>query len=532
MGRTDMSQHSMDEPRAAEDRAQPATSDQSEVLQFLADPATHGGAPVQRIDTHSAVVFLAGDRALKVKRAVRYPYLDFSTLEKRHAACVAELDVNRAFAPEIYRRVIAITRGADGRLALGGAGDVVEWAVEMGRFDETTTLDHLADANAIDLPLADALGRAVALTHDRVPTVAAEPWIEALATYVDQNESAFRAEPTLFDPAITDELGRMTRAALARLRPLLRARGQMGLVRRGHGDLHLGNVALIDGRPVLFDAIEFDPLIASGDVFYDLAFLLMDLIERGLAAPANTVLNRYLAETQRIADLDGLAALPLFMSLRAAIRANVTATRAAIAAPADRDAARTSARTYFLLARRLIAPPPPVLVGIGGLSGTGKSVLARALAPALGPPPGAVVLRSDVERKALAGLTETAKLPPDAYTAENTAKVYASLAEKARRVLAAGHAAITDAVFASAAERSHLAAVAAQCGVAFHGLFLTADTATRIARIGARRHDASDADAAVAQAQANYALGDIDWHHVDASGTPEATCEAARRLIA
>jgi aminoglycoside phosphotransferase family enzyme/predicted kinase len=504
---------------------------QPEVFAFLADPATHGGAPVRRIDTHSAAVFLAGNRAFKVKRAVRYPFLDFSALARRKAACEAEFEINRAFAPELYLGVIPITRDHDGTLALAGRGASIEWAVEMRRFDETRTLDRLADANAIDLALADKLAHAVAATHARIPTVDAAPWIAALSTYIDQNAAAFRARPDLFDPARAEALRRNGLAALDRLRPLLAARGAQGLVRRGHGDLHLGNVALIDGNPVLFDAIEFNPLIASGDILYDLAFLLMDLIERDLGAAANVVLNRYLAETRRDTDLDGLAALPLFMSLRAAIRANVTTARANIAPPADRQAAGADAARYFALACRLIRPPPPVLVGIGGLSGTGKSQLARALAPKLGAAPGAIVLRSDVERKALAGLGEREHLPAAAYTAESAERVYAALAEKARRTIAAGHSAIVDAVFARGQERDALRAMAGSSGVTFHGLFLDADLATRLARLGSRHGDASDADETVARAQERYAHEPSDWKAIDASGTPADTLAHARRLL-
>jgi aminoglycoside phosphotransferase family enzyme/predicted kinase len=505
--------------------------DQSEVFAFLANPTTHGGAPVRRIDTHSAAVFLAGDRAFKVKRAVRYPFLDFSTLARRKTACEAEIEINRVFAPDLYLGVIPITRDRDGTLALAGSGAGVEWAVEMRRFDEATTLDHLAGANAIDLALADKLARAVAATHARIPTVDATPWIAALSTYIDQNAATFRASPDLFDPARAEALRRDSLAALDRIHPLIAARGAQGLVRRGHGDLHLGNVALIDGNPVLFDAIEFNPLIAAGDILYDLAFLLMDLVERNLGAAANVVLNRYLAQTRRDADLDGLAALPLFMSLRAAIRANVTASRANIAPPADRQAARSDAARYFALACRLIRPPPPVLVGIGGLSGTGKSQLARALAPELGAAPGAIVLRSDVERKALAGLGEHEHLPAAAYTAESAARVYATLAEKARRTIAAGHAAIVDAVFARGHERDAVRAVAGSNGVMFHGLFLAADVATRIERVGARHGDASDADEAVARMQERYAQGPNDWPEVDASGTLAETVARARKAL-
>jgi aminoglycoside phosphotransferase family enzyme/predicted kinase len=509
--------------------AQPADG-QEPVLRLLADPVTFGGAEVRRIDTHAASVFLAGERALKVKRAVRFPFLDYSTLEKRKAACAAEIEVNRPFAPQVYRGIVAITREADGTLVLGGKGTPVEWAVEMRRFDETRTLDRLAGAGEIDAALADRLARAVAAAHARAPVVDPAPWLAAFEKYLDQNDAPFRADPDLFPPTAAERLGRLSRAALARLSPLLVARGERGLVRRGHGDLHLGNIALIDGEPVAFDAIEFDPVIASGDVLYDLAFLIMDLVERGLDAAANIVLNRYLAETRRAEDLDALAALPLFLSLRAAIRAMVTAERAERADEANRAPIRRAARTYFDLACRLIEPPPPRLVAVGGLSGTGKSVIARALAPELPPAPGAVVLRSDVERKARFGLREDERLPAEAYALEVSAGVYSELTEKARRVVAAGHSAIVDAVYARPHERAAIAAA----GAPFRGIFLTADLPTRIARVSARAADASDADAAVARVQEDYDLGEFDdpqWVQLDASGTPEETLGRAKAAL-
>ena len=281
-------------------------------------------------------------------------------------------------------------------------------------------------------------------------------------------------------------------------------------------------------RQVAFDAIEFSALIASGDVLYDLAFLLMDLVERGLEPSANVVFNRYLAETKRTEDLDALAGLPLFLSMRAAIRAKVTAARIEHAAPDQTAAIARGARAYFDFARRFIEPSAPRLVAVGGLSGTGKSALARALAPQLAPAPGAVVLRSDAERKTLFGKDEHDNLPEAAYSAAVTARVYATIADKARRALAAGHSAVADAVFARPHERAVAAASAEILDVPFHGLFLAADLATRVARVSGRGRDASDADAAVARLQESYDLGALDWRRIDASGTPEETFARAR----
>jgi predicted kinase len=223
--------------------------------------------------------------------------------------------------------------------------------------------------------------------------------------------------------------------------------------------------------------------------------------------------------------------LPLFLSLCAAIRAKVTAARLEQSEPSRRAAIRHDAKVYFDLARRLNAPPPPALVAVGGLSGTGKSALARRLGPELWPAPGAVVLRSDVERKALFGRAENEPLPSDAYTADVTESVYAAICDKASRVLNAGHSAVLDAVFSKPEERAVAASVARAANAVFHGLFLTADLPTRLRRIGGRAADASDAGAAVARQQEHFDVRAIEWTCIDAGGTPEATLEAVIAVV-
>ena len=219
------------------------------------------------------------------------------------------------------------------------------------------------------------------------------------------------------------------------------------------------------------------------------------------------------------------------MSLRAAIRAKVTAARIEQADSTAQVAIKESAKTYFRLALDLLSPPPPALIAVGGLSGTGKSSLARVLAPFVAPVPGALIVRSDVERKHLFGINETEHLTPDAYRPEITLKVYELLADKAARIVAAGHSVIVDAVFAKANERAEIAKVADSAHVAFHGLFLTADLKTRLDRVGSRGLDASDAGAAIAHQQEAFALGSVEWTGIDASGSLPDTLARAREAI-
>jgi aminoglycoside phosphotransferase family enzyme/predicted kinase len=493
---------------------------QERVFAFLTDPARRPG--VTRIDTHAASVFLDGGRALKIKRAVRFPFLDYSTLEKRKAACEEEIRINRPLAPQIYRRVVAITEDRAGSLRIGGDGSAIEFAVEMTRFDENRTLDHLAKAGPLDADLAAGIADAISASHAIAPRIEMPRWIGTIPALIDGNSEGLRRGDH-FTTTEIDELAQASHRVFARVRPLLEDRERQGFVRRCHGDLHLGNIVLIDDQPVLFDAIEFNPDMASVDVLYDLGFTLMDLLRHEQQLAANVVLNRYLL-TAGAENHDALGTLPLFMSIRATIRAQVLLARLA-RQHTDQAEILEDARGYFRLAQALINPPAPRLIAIGGLSGTGKSLLARMLAPLVPPQPGAVVLRSDVVRKQLFQVKETDRLPPTAYQPDVTARIYETLAQRARRVLAQGHSVIVDAVFARQSERDGMAALAQACNVPLTGFFLVADLATRQARIGSRRDDASDATQEVAALQERYNIGDLDWTIVDAAATPEQTRE-------
>jgi predicted kinase len=390
-------------------------------------------------------------------------------------------------------------------------------------------MDHLADAAPPDPDLVCAIADAIAASHAAAPTAPLEPWIDSILSIISDNAEAFRAARCFPDEEI-DRLDERSRSTFSAVRPLLKQRGRQGFVRRCHGDLHLANIVLIEGKPVLFDAIEFDALIASVDVLYDLAFPMMDFIQRGRRAASNTLLNRYLSTTSDD-NIDALRALPLFLSLRAAIRAKVLLARFDRTSD-DTAIATPQARSYFELALRLIHPSSPTLVAVGGLSGTGKSVLARALAPDVVPQPGTVVLRTDVLRKQLFQVNEGDRLPESAYRPEITTQVYETIAKRAERILLQGHSVIVDAVFARESERAAINDVAKSLNIRFVGLFLVTELATRLGRVALREKDASDATPALARLQEEYDLGAIDWTVIDASGLPEETVKRCQPCIA
>lgn len=493
-----------------------STEDQSSVISFLADPSTHHCATVDRIDTHASIVFLAGARAYKLKRAVRFDYLDFSTSERRRILCEAEVRLNRRTAEPLYRGVVAVTRQPDGSFALGGHGAPVDWVVEMNRFSQDALFDRLAANGALDLELMTALGHAIAQFHANAEHREDHGGRAGMAWVIEGNAAGFAEFGRgCLDPSTAQRVTDDACRELDRCADLLERRRLTGFVRQGHGDLHLRNIVLLDGKPTLFDAVEFNDEISCIDVLYDLAFLLMDLSRRQLPRHANLVWNRYLEEN---ADLDGLRLLPLFLSCRAAVRAKTSATAAQLKANAGRRAdLHTTAREYLTLAEQLLHPPGPCVVAIGGFSGSGKSTLALGLAPSVGSVPGAVVLRSDETRKRLCGVPVLQRLGPEGYSPQVSERVYASLTERAGHILRSGHTVIVDAVFARPTDRRAIEQVAAAASAPFIGLWLDAPEPVLIARTAQRRNDPSDADAAVVRMQRDQNTGDLSWRRIDAS---------------
>lgn len=515
----------------------------AELLDFLAKPEAYGldaCEEIRRIDTHASHVFLAGKRAYKMKKPVRFTFLDFSTLEKRKAACDHEVELNRRTAPDIYLGVVPVRRVGRGFRLGGEEGEIAEYLVEMKRFGDEGLLATLAEKGELTLPPVEELAGAVAGFHRRAERAPGFGGAGGIARIVAGSAEDMKASLGL---VLDAEKARFVTAAsgkeIERLRTLLDARAEAGLVRHCHGDLHLGNVTMVEGHPVIFDCVEFNDHIARIDTLYDLAFLLMDLAFRGerdarLRGFANRALNVYL-DHLTMEEIDaatrGLALLPLFVSMRAVVRAKVTAVQAK--GEGD-EGKRDLARAYLDFAVRALKPHPVRLVAVGGLSGTGKSTLAKKLAGDIGGATGAVHLRTDTIRKRLFGVGPLDRLPDDAYARSAGERVYAEMTRLATLALDAGMSVVADAVFADEEERRAVAALAEGAGVPFDGLWLEAPASVLEARVAARERqgrDPSDAGVAVLKRQLGYDPGEMTWKKVDASGTPEEALAGATGSI-
>lgn len=499
----------------------------TDIVRFLESGHAFGpDAPVRRIDTHAATIFLSGERAWKIKQPVALGYLDFSTAAKRRDALEAELRLNRRTASDVYLAVHPITRAGDGALGIGGKGAIVDWVLEMRRFADGALLDEYAERGALDDALMVTLAERIHAFHGSAKIVCLHS-AARMGEVITGNAQRFAALAQHLDPGRAATLVGAQRERLELLEPLLDRRARAGRVRHCHGDLHLANIAMIDRVPVPFDCLEFDAGLATIDVLYDLAFLLMDLWHRDLRERASRLFNHYLDLSPE--DEQGIALMPLFLSLRASVRAHVSAERA-LRTGRREDAAL--AHDYLALAETLLEPVPPRLVAVGGRSGTGKSMLARSLAPRIGGAPGARVLRSDVLRKRRAGVMLDIRLPATHYTTESARQVYDDLGAMTADALCGGASVIADAAFLTLAERNAIARPGRDLAVPFTGLWLEAGEQVRSARVVRRADDVSDANATVVRLQSRRPVGSLEnWYRIRASRAPHEVAATAARLL-
>ncbi len=476
-------------------------------------------APVHRLKTHASYIFLSGDKAFKIKRALKYPYLDYSTLDLRRAACTAEYKINKQLSPQLYIDALPLMKNEHGALALGGHGTPVEWVLVMKRFADGDLFSQRATHGTLTPALIIAATENIARMHQHariIPTD--EPHGGGAARFAQIMAETTNEIMASSNPGMMRRMAHVAPSLsgyLSQFSHILDRRMETGHVRACHGDLHLGNICVFNGDPTLFDAVEFNPGISKIDTLYDIAFLWMDLVAQGELALANLSFNTYMAIMGGHQDL---AVLPLFMAKRALIRMKVALARGDIV-EADR---------YLDLAATWVPTQRPSLTAIGGLSGSGKTTAAAALAPYIGLPPGAIHLRSDLVRKKCFGIPPLTHAPSAAYTPVATTLVYETLALQADACLQAHWPVVVDAMFQQPAARHAIEHKALQAKVPFNGLWLTAPLEARLTRVAERCNDASDADAAVLKSQEKGQIRPDNWQSVDSSLPVDETLNAIR----
>jgi aminoglycoside phosphotransferase family enzyme/predicted kinase len=466
----------------------------------------HAAGEVELLETHISWVLLAGEYAYKIKKPVSLGFVDFSTLAMRRFYCEEELRLNVRTAPGIYLEVVPVT-GTPERPVMGGEGEAFEYAVKMRRFPQEALLDRVAKAGLLDAALVEAFARSVAQFHANVARAGGDGAFGSPAAVLAEAVDNF-AQLELLDAldgtrADRQWLASWTLREFNRLQTHFARRKREGFVRECHGDLHLGNVALLEGAPVPFDAIEFNESFRWIDVMNEVAFPAMDLFHHGLASLAYRFLDAYLDAT---GDFGGLRLLRFYVVYRAMVRAKVSCIRAHQPGVdgQDRERSASAYRGHLELARRLARPPVPALVVMHGLSGSGKTTVSQALVESLG----GVRLRSDVERKRLHGLpaaAHTGSAPGEGlYTPQADRTTYGRLSALAGEVLDAGWPAIVDAAFLKRAWREMFREFARERGVPFVLVACAAPEEVlreRVARREREGHDASEAGLAILERQ-------------------------------
>ncbi len=418
------------------------------------DAYDHPVAEVRLIETHISWLLLTGTYAYKIKKPVDFGFLDFSTLEKRHFFCLEELRLNRRFAAELYLDVLAIT-GSPRQPRMDGTGEVVEYAIKMRQFDDGRLFTRLIAANRLESQHIDRLAETVAAFHAAIARSTAEDphgLPENIRAAVAENFA--QIGPLLEQSSDSNDLKALQSwsvKACQNLEARLRQRKRDGFVRECHGDLHLGNIVLIEDRPTLFDCIEFNEDLRWIDVISELAFTAMDLSVRRHPELAFRLLNRYLEIT---GDYAGLALFDFYRSYRAMVRAKIAMlAQAQLVELARRASLMTEYRCYVDYALGLIRRDKPLLLITHGFSGSGKSYLSARLAESLQ----LIRLRSDVERKRLCGLTGDADtrsgIGDGVYSAAISRATYRQLEDTARLLIASGLSVIVDASFLRRSER-------------------------------------------------------------------------------
>ena len=506
---------------------------QSDIIAALSNPKNYPYRvkSVEVRQSHIAILFLAGDQVYKLKRAVLYPETDLSTREKRRLSCVREMKRSAVYAPNLVEKIESVRRLKNGKIVIGGTEGVeVDTVLVMRRIADKYLLNHLLPSPKFDRFQAMDLAERLSDLHKKAKVFRTKWGVDTLKRLILENESVLSCFcPDVFHKKEVNELTCKNLKLLADLGSLIKVRQKSGFVRKCHGDLLLSNIAYENGEFLFFSPIDYNENLCCIDTLYDLADVLMDLEAKGLRRLANILFNHYMAYMN---DLSGFPLLGLYQSVRAARRAAVCAKKATLIHGWDRRRMIKEARQYFNLACHFVSGGKPLLIACGGLSGSGKSRIAREIAGHLDPAPGAVVLRDDIVKKQMAGLMPTETLDKKYDTPAYEEVVYDVLRQQAAGALSVGSCVILDALFYNESERLAAEALAKKMQVPFVGLWMDAPLSVREERVKTRLRNPSDVrDRAELDSQLQLDTGTIRWHKIMTDKSREKTLQEALHIL-
>ncbi len=506
---------------------------QAETIKLLSNPKTYGDK-VHSIDicqSHIAILFLVGQNVYKLKRAVQYPNIDFSTPEKRKLACVNEMRRSAIYAPNLIMGTKSIRRLKNGRIKIGGkTGEEIDTLLVLKRIPKKSLLNYMLPSEKFDRFEAMDLAEKLAELHTKAKIYHTKFGVETLRQTILENESVLSCfTSNLFDREKLNQLTQKSLESLQKNTALITFRQKTGRVRKCHGDLLLSNIAFDKKEFLFFSPIEYDNNKECIDTLYDLAYLMMDMEAHGLRRLCNIMFNHYMAYTN---DIEGYPLLPLYQSIRAAYRASVFARLSNLVEGKEKERVIALAHKYFDLACSFMTEHKPILIACGGLSGSGKSRVAREIGGQINPPPGAVILRDDIIKKQITGIAPHQRFDKSYDTPVFEKLVYNVLRQHAQTALSVGSCVIVDALFYSQAERKAIEKLAQKMQIPFYGFWMDAPLCVRAERVKTRKRNPSDIRKDwELESQLNLRTGPISWHKIMTDGPKEETVKKVMDIL-
>lgn len=503
---------------------------QTDTLSALSDPKTYGVKKVEIRQSHIAVLFLAGQKVYKLKRAVLYPEVDFSTPEKRRLACVQEMKRSAVYAPQLRLKIQSVRRLQNGKIVIGGrSGAEIDTVLEMKRIPDKELLNRLLPSPRFDRFEIMNLAERIAQLHMTAKLCKNQWGVESIQKIILENESVLSCFGEVFNKQAVNALTQKNLAVLKEQSSLISYRQKTGHVRKCHGDLLLSNIAWDKKDFIFFSPIEYNNALSCVDTLYDIADLMMDLEAKGLRRLTNMLFNHYMAYMN---DMNGFPLLALYQSVRAASRAAVCIRKAALLKGLEKRQMRHNARVYFELARHFMTPFKPILICCGGLSGSGKSRIAREIGGLMNPAPGAVILRDDIIKKQMVGLAPHEPFDVRHDTTAFETVVYEALRQQAKTAISNYSCVIIDALFIKESERAETEKLAKAMGVPFVGIWAHAPMDIRNERIHKRRRNPSSIKGKQQlERQLKEQIGAVSWKKISTDVSREQTLRRVVKLL-